>query len=113
MTTINATLLKTVVNDTSIPDATMVILIQDGIDKLNAYGAGLSDLTAGALVATSAQAGAITAMVKEVYKIWSNAGGVTTTGVGGLSISYSGDVQLLTIAQKLANQLIGKSFKRA
>ncbi len=112
MTIINATLLKTLLYDSAIPDATMVILIQDAIDKLNTYGAGISNLSGGALSATDAQSGAITAMTREVYKVWKNAAGATTQ-ISTIGLTYSNDNQLLTFAQQLANQLKGKAFQRA
>lgn len=111
MTTINATLLKTLLNDSDIADATMVILIQDAIDRLNTFGAGLSDLSGGSLTATSAQAGAITSMTREVYKVYKNPA-ESNVNLSGLGVAFSVEDRLMSYAKQLARRLSGMTIRR-
>jgi len=112
MTTINAALFQTLMNDTTIPDATAVIVLDHSINLLNTYGAGLTGLVAGTGTYTSAQSGAIMTLSKTVYsQIYKNASGANAT-LGGVSVSYASDSQLLSFAKRLANELFGSSFER-
>ena len=107
MTTVNATWFKTLIQDTTIADATAVIVIQHAIDRLNTYGAGISDLTAGALTATSAQAGAIGEAARLVY--WAYYKGQLTAGALGLNVSTPNMLTDSTVEAKIAN--LANQFK--
>ena len=113
MTTVNATLFKNLIQDTNISDANAVIIIQHGIDRLNTYGAGIPDLTAGSLTATSAQAGAILEAARLVYYGYYK--GQESVVVGGLSATIPNmlsNPMVEAAIEKLANQLKGRSFLR-
>lgn len=108
--TINGAWFQLIMNDTAIPDATAEALIDQAINLLNTFGAELDNLVAGTGDYTSAQAGAVGVMAREIYqKLYKNAAGANV-GVGGLNVTYSSDTQLLNIAEKLAQRLRGSSL---
>lgn len=99
-------------NDASIVDATAEALVDQAINLLNTYGAGINNLVVGTGTYTSAQAGAIGVMAREIYKVWKNAGGTASAGIGGLNLSYTSDQQLLNLARQLAVRMRTKTFER-
>jgi hypothetical protein len=107
--TITATLMKNILDDEDIAPETMENLIDDAVDKLNTFGASLSNLTgtAGTKTGTytSAEEGAIKTLTRECYKIWSNPDATSSATLGPAGHSYSVDLQLLNIAKMLAEAL--------
>jgi len=100
--------------DASIPAATAEIVIQQAIDSLNTFGAGINSLSGspGTLAATSMQSGAIGLMAKEIYsRLFMNATNANSN-ISGMSLTYSNDSQLLSFARTLAFQLKARSFER-
>lgn len=117
MVTVTGTVFKARLNDSAVTATQAEYSLETAIDMLNTYGAGLDSLTgdAGSKTGsyTSAQAGAIWAMAREVYKVhWKNADGTASAGVGGISQSHTSDAYLMRFARNLANQLKTRSFER-
>jgi len=114
--TVNATLFQNQMNDSDITATLAEINMDQAINLLNVFGAGISNLsgTAGSKSGsyTSAEVGAIMVMAREVYaKLYKNADG-SNVQVSGIGVTYSNDGQLLNFAKQLANQLKGRSFSR-
>lgn len=114
--TITGTLAQTQFNKSSISATIWETIIDGGINLLNTYGAGLSNLsgTAGSKTGTytSAQAGAILTITQQIFsKHYINADN-TTNANASLTLSYSNDNQLLTFASALARQLKNRAFTR-
>ncbi len=114
--TLNAAFLQAQFNDSSITATNAEVVLDGGINMLNAYGASISNLSGSAGSKTgsysSTEVGAVMAMAQQIYqKHFKNASGASS-GMGGLNLSYSSDSQLLTFAQRLAFQLKGRSFER-
>lgn len=111
-TTIDADLLKNLFNDSTIDNEIAEIIIDQAINLLNAYGAGLSNLSGGTGDYASAEAGAIMTLAQQIYsKHFKNASD-ENVNLGPAAISYSNDNQLLNFAQQLAFQLKTRSFER-
>lgn len=119
MTTINADLFQALNNlsDTDITNTNAEYVLQTAIDRLNTYGAGISDLSGVAgtksIVATSAQAGAILEVARLIY--WGYYNGQETISVGNLGVSPTNmltDPNTETKIKQLASQLQGRSFLR-
>ena len=110
MTTINATLLQDLFNDSDIPTAKAETILVQAIDLLNTFGAGISAMTGAVgsktLAATSAESGTIMTMAREVYSVmYKNADDSSSGSIGSLSSSYSSNNRLLDFAEKLAAKL--------
>jgi len=111
LVTVNAALLRGQFHDGSISDADAAFVLNGAIYLLNTFGAGLTDLVAGTGTYTSKQTGAIMAMAQQIYaKHFKNASGQTSINLGSISASYSGDMQLLAFAEKLAERLKSSSI---
>jgi hypothetical protein len=116
--TINSTLLQNQFGDTDITATNAEIVLDGGINLLNTFGAGITNLTgvAGTKTGsyTSAQAGAIMAIAQQIYqKHFKNASGANVQ-VASLGLTYSSDTQLLSFARTLAFELKGaRQFRRA
>jgi hypothetical protein len=109
----------TLVNDTTIADATAEAIIDQAIYLLNTYGCTLANLTAGTVTVTSREAGAILSVAVEVYSQYYKSAGSSSSsyGLGGLSVSQSaaiggGTSGLHAIAKTLADQLLAKTIVR-
>ena len=110
MTTINATPLQDLFNDSDIPTAKAETILTQAIDLLNTFGAGISAMTGAVgsktLAATSAESGTIMTMAREVYSVmYKNADDSSSGSIGSLSASYSSNNRLLDFAEKLAAKL--------
>lgn len=116
MVTLNAAFLQKQFNNSTMSDEEAEVVLDGGINMLNAFDAGLNNL-AGAPATksgtyTSKETGAIMAMAQQIYqKHFKNAAGANVA-VSSLSLSYSSDSQLLTFAKELAAQLKGKRFEK-
>ena len=109
-TTVNAALLQNEFQDSRISYAIAEIVLDSGINLLNTFGAGLSNLTGIAGSKTgdypSAEAGAIMAIARQIYaKHYMNAPSTSSSTLGPAGVSYSGDYELLNYAKKLADAL--------
>jgi hypothetical protein len=108
--TINAASIQNLFNDTSLSNVNAEIILNAAIKLLNTFHAEIPVLTGTAgsktLNATYAEAGAIETMAREIYaKPYKNASGNQSVGVGGISMSFLGDNQLLEVAKRLASEL--------
>ena len=117
MVTVTGTIFKTRLQDGDASATEAEYSLETAIDLLNTYGAGLDSLTgdAGSKTGsyTSAEAGAIWTMAREVYKVhWKNADGASSA-VGAVNMSAVNDTYLLRMARQLARQLATKNFQRA
>jgi len=118
LTTINATLLQTLFNNDDITATKAETVIDQAIDLLNVFDAGLDNLTgaAGSKTGTytSTQKGAIMTLAQQIYsKQYVNPAETSSVNIGPLGTSYGGSSELLRTARVLAGQLVGRSFDRA
>ena len=111
MVTIDGAWFQLLMHDTTILDTTAEAIIDQAINLLNTYGAGISNLVAGTGSYTSAQAGAIGSIAQQIYQqFYKNASGANVNAFG-IGLSYS-NTMLLSFARQLARQLSGMDFRR-
>ena len=108
--TVNATLLQTQFNDSSISNEDAETNLDAAINLLNTFGAEIDNLTGGAGAKTgtytSAQAGAIMTLTQKIYaKHYKNADQTSSANLGPAGMSFGSDTELLTYAEKLATAL--------
>jgi hypothetical protein len=90
------TQLKTIINDSSVPDITMEELTDAVIDELNLQGLTLSNMAGSAgsktITLTSNEKGAVRRIFRVIYASWyKNAAANNTASIGSVSIS-TGDL---------------------
>jgi len=123
MVTITYANLQTLVNDTSITATTCEAIIDHAVNKINGYGADLSNMAGGGgaktLVVTSAEAGFIMSVAVAIYhKDYKISGAQSSSfGLGALSTtetaSSAAGAEVESLAQNAARQLTEKIFQRA
>ena len=121
-TTINAALLKALINDSSVTDASAELIIDHAINKLNLFGAELPNLggAAGSKTRnyTSEQTGAIIDVAIVVYSTnYKTSGGSSSSiSLGGLSLSdssSSNNQQINDAAKEAARMLMEYDWGRS
>ena len=117
MATVTATEFKTLINDSSLADATAEIIIDQAIDLLNLHGAELSNLggTAGTKTVSveSKQKGAIYFTARAVYYGFYK--GVESVAPGGVTITSSdlmSNLNVLQTVKEAARQLTEMDVSR-
>ena len=104
--TVNAASLQTLVHDTALADASAEAIIDHAVNKLNLYGASVTNLSSGTGSYTSAEAGAILDVAAIIYAVNTRNSGAqnSSLGIGGLNISESSasGLQMIAAAAKEA-----------
>jgi hypothetical protein len=88
------TQLKTIFNDTSIPDASVEDLTDAVVDELNLHGLALANMAGSAgsktITLTSAEKAAIRRIFRCIYASWyKNAAATASTSIGNVSLASS------------------------